>query len=218
MDTQMPIDYWKMFKDLMERRAKLIGQRDEAEVELAKMKQLIVSVFGLLSEDQQKANQQAIDDIEAESAGLQDAIKLVFSTQAGMWLTVSDVRDHLNDMGFDFRQYKANPLASIGTTLKRIAGSGYVETMNSGSGMLYRREAPLNKLKMLSDLLGPVVAKSVSKLGEGARFPKRVGDVTGPTSAHDSGMRGKEISASEAAMRKAVGRKNKNPAFYDEKK
>jgi hypothetical protein len=188
MDTQMPIDYWKMFADLMERRAKLIRQRDDAEVELAKMKQLIVSVFALLREDQQKANQQAIDDMEAESAGLQDAIKLVFSTQAGLWLTVSDVRDHLNDMGFDFRQYKANPLASIGTTLKRIAGTGYVDTMNSGSGTLYRREAPLEKLKMLSDLLGPV-AKEERR--EDWRS-KRVGDVTGPTSSHDSGMRGSE--------------------------
>jgi hypothetical protein len=154
MTLQMPIDYWKMFTDLMERRAKLIGQRDEAEVELAKMKQLIVSVFALLREDQQKANQQAIDDMEAESAGLQDAIKLVFSTNEGQWMTVSHVRDHLNDIGFDFRQYKANPLASIGTTLKRIADTGFVETTSTGSGTLYRRRATLDKLKMLSDLLG----------------------------------------------------------------
>ena len=157
METQLPIDYWKMFSDLMGRRATLIRQRDEAEVELAKMKQLIVSVFALLREDQQKANQQAIDDMEAESAGLQDAIKLVFSTHAGELLSVSDVRDHLNDLGFDFRQYKANPLSSIGTTLKRIAESGYVKACLpglDGSGTLYTREAPLDKLKMLSDLMG----------------------------------------------------------------
>ena len=109
MEAQKPIDYWAMFTDLMRRRATLVHQRDEAEVEIAKMKQLIVSVFALLSEDQQEANQQAIDDMEAESAGLQDAIKLVFSTNSGIWMTVADVRDHLNDIGFDFRQYKANP-------------------------------------------------------------------------------------------------------------
>lgn len=157
MNSQAPIDYWKMFADLMERRVKLIRQRDEAEVELAKMKQLIVSVFALLPEAQQKANQQAIDDMEAESAGLQDAIKLVFSMHAGVWMTLSDVRDCLNDMGFDFRQYKANPLASIGTTLKRIAATGYVGTTSTGSGTLYRREAPLEKLRMLSDLSGQIV-------------------------------------------------------------
>jgi len=146
----------------MERRANLIRQRDEAEIELAKMRQLIVSVFALLREDQQKANQQAIDDMGAESAGLQDAIKLVFSSQAGLWMTVSDVRDHLNGMGFDLRQYKANPLASIGTTLKRLADSGYVRTTSSGSGTLYMREGSLDKLRMLSDLLGEKKDKTPS--------------------------------------------------------
>ncbi len=142
----MPIDYWKMFVDLMQRRAILTRQRDEAEVELAKMKQLIVSVFSLLSEDQQKANQQAIDDMEAESSGLQDAIRLVFSTHEGDWLTVSNVRDYLIDTGFDTRRYKSNPLASIGTTLKRMADTNFVELKNSGSGALYMRRPIANAL------------------------------------------------------------------------
>ena len=140
MDIQKPIDYWVMFKDLMERRAAMIRQRDEAEVELAKMKQLIVSVFALLGEDQQKANQQAIEDMEAESHGLQDAIKLVFSTNRGEWLSVSGVRDQLTETGFDIRRYKANPLASINTTLKRLTDTGYIESKASASsGTLYMR-------------------------------------------------------------------------------
>jgi hypothetical protein len=143
MDLQKPIDYWKMFVELMDRRAILTRQRDEAEVELAKMKQLILSVFALLPEDHQKANQQAIDDMEAESSGLQDAIKLVFSTRQGEWLTVSDVRDCLKDTGFDIRRYKANPLASIGTTLKRMADTKYIESKNTGSGTLYMRRDPV---------------------------------------------------------------------------
>ncbi len=171
MDIQKPIDYWKMFTDLMDRRTLLVRQRDEAEVELAKMKQLILSVFAMLPEDYQKANQQAIDDIEAESAGLQDAIKLVFSTHAGEYLTVSDVRDHLNDMGFDFRQYKANPLASIGTTLKRIAATGYIGATSGSSGTLYRREAPLEKLKMLVDMFRTPEIQEKPKRAVGA--PKR---------------------------------------------
>jgi hypothetical protein len=188
MGTQTPIDYWKMFTDLMGRRAKLIQQRDEAEIELAKMKQLITSVFALLQEDQQKANQQAIDDMEAESAGLQDQIKLVFSEHAGEWMTVADVRDYANDMGFDFRQYKANPLASIKTTLKRLADSGYVKTSLpgiDGSGTKYMRDAPLQRLKILSEI-GRAMKEEHRESWRG----KRAGDVTGPTSAHDSGMLG----------------------------
>ncbi|HTU42385.1 MAG TPA: hypothetical protein VMF10_11810 [Candidatus Aquilonibacter sp.] len=197
---EQTIDYWKMFADLMDRRAKLIRQRDEAEIELAKIKPLITSVFAMLPEDRQKANQQAIDDMEAESAGLQDAIKLVFSTREGQCISASSVREYLSAMGFDFRQYKANPLASIVTTLKRIADSGYIEPVSTPHGMMYRRDSPWSALagltgldmpgtRSLADLSGD---DSVQKLGKGVRFPKRVGDVTGPTSAQDSGMLGNE--------------------------
>lgn len=146
MDAQKPIDYWQLFSQLMQRRADLIRQRDEAEVELAKMKAMIVSVFALLPEDQQKPNQQAIDDMEAESSGLQDVIKLVFSSRQGTWVTTSDVREHLILIGYDLRRYKANPMASIATTLKRLADTGYIESKNTGSGTLYMRRDPMYKV------------------------------------------------------------------------
>jgi hypothetical protein len=139
MESQTPIDYWKMFADLMERRGVLVRQRDQAEIELTKTRQLVLSIFPLLSEDQQKANQQAIDELESEGGGLQDAIKLVFSTQRGEWLTASEVRNFLEEMGFDFRQYRTNPLASIATTLKRLVPD-YLETRTSAqTGVNYRR-------------------------------------------------------------------------------
>ena len=36
------------------------------------------------------------------------------------WLTPVEIRDALKRMGFPFENYKANPLASIHTTLKRM--------------------------------------------------------------------------------------------------
>lgn len=45
-------------------------------------------------------------------------------------------------MGFDLRVYKANPIASIGTTLKRMV-PGYLESSPSGSGTLYRQRKRL---------------------------------------------------------------------------
>jgi hypothetical protein len=151
MDGKQSIDYWQIFSDLMNRRSVLVRQRDEAEVELAKMKQTILSVFAMLSEDQQKVNQQAIDDIEAESAGIQDAIKTVFSMHPGEWLSVSSVRDRLTSSGFEFRRYKANPLASIGTTLKRLGDTGYLEVKSGAPGIatstLYMRNDPVTKMQ-----------------------------------------------------------------------
>ena len=82
-----------------------------------------------------------MENIDADSGGLQDAIKLVFSEHQGEWLTASNVRDCLTQMGFDLRHYQANPLASIGTTLKRMAPA-YLESKTSESGpTLYKRPA-----------------------------------------------------------------------------
>jgi len=150
MVEQKTPDYWQIFSQLMHHRSELVRKRDEAEVELAKMKQMILSVFALLSEDQQKANQQAIDDVKAESAGIQDAIKTAFSLHSGEWLSASNVREHLAASGFEFREYKANPLSTIITTLKRLGDTGYLEVKAGAPGMphttLYLRNDPVSKL------------------------------------------------------------------------
>ena len=172
MVEQKPIDYWQIFAHLMQRRSELIRQRDEADVELAKMKQMILSVFAMLSEDQQKANQQAIDDVKAESAGIQDAIKTVFSLHPGVWMTASDVRERLGATGFDFRDYKANPLSSISTTLKRLGDTGYLEVKPVAPGMvtatLYLRNDPARKFT-LADLSGD---DPIRKLAEGSALDR----------------------------------------------
>jgi hypothetical protein len=142
MPIQTPIDYFKMFSDLVERCNERTRQRDEADVEIAKIKQLIIATFPLIPEDKQRLFQAEIDAMDEQSAGLLDAIKLVFSTHKGEWLTTSKVHEHLLGNGFDFRHYRANPMASITTTLKRMVPS-LLDSMNSGSGILYKRRLTL---------------------------------------------------------------------------
>jgi hypothetical protein len=143
MDLQKPIDYLQMFSDLMTRRMELIQQRDEIAVEIVKVNQLLTAMFPLLPENKQGSYKGAMENIEADSGGLQDAIKLVFSEHKGEWLTASNVRECLVQMGFDLRHYQSNPLASIGTTLKRMTPA-YLESKSSESGpTLYRRRGAL---------------------------------------------------------------------------
>lgn len=138
MDIQKPIDYNEMFRELMTRRAQLIQQRDTTEREIVKVRQLILAIFPLLPDGKDKNGyQQAIDDMEAEGSGLQDAVKLVFTAHKNEWLTASDVRDYLKEMGFELRNYQANPLSSIGTTLKRLAPN-YLETKSSDGATIYK--------------------------------------------------------------------------------
>ena len=50
-----------------------------------------------------------------------------------LWLTPVEIRDALKRMGFPFESYKANPLASIHTTLKRMV-PGEMETKTHKDG------------------------------------------------------------------------------------
>jgi len=138
MENQPTIDYKKLFTELITRLGELTRQRDAIEVEIAKLKPLIFSTFKLLPEEFQKIYWKEIAEMEDESAGLQEAIKLVFSMNKGIWLTPFAVRDSLIAMGFEFKEYRANPLASIATTLKRMV-PGHLQSRVGVNGPSYLR-------------------------------------------------------------------------------
>jgi hypothetical protein len=155
MNEQKPIDYDAMFADLLKRHNALIYQRNEIDIEISKLKQLILATAPLLPDHKQKMIQAEIEQMEEEGAGLLEAIKLVFSSHKDEWLTASEVRDYLMGMGFDFRQYKTNPLASIATTLKRMVPT-YLEAKTSAqTGANYkRRETAFERISRVPPLPG----------------------------------------------------------------
>ncbi len=144
METHKPIDYYDLFASLVHRLGDRVRQRDEMDVEIAKLRQMVVSAFQLLPEEKQNIFHKEMDDIVNQSTGLQDAIRLVFSAHPDEWLTVLNVREYLAETGFDFRHYRTNPLASIGTTLKRMVPVD-LEMTTSGSGTLYKRRKTIGQ-------------------------------------------------------------------------
>jgi len=150
MELQKPIDYYAMFTELVSRCNELGQQRNEIDREVTKLKQLILATFPLLPEDKQELYQAEIEALEEESGGLLSAIKLVLSAHKGEWLTPAQVRDYLATMGFDLTQYRANPLASIGTTLRRMVGATgsliLSKTMDDGQITYQRRLTLLDQM------------------------------------------------------------------------
>jgi len=60
-----------------------------------------------------------LERIDKRPPGLTTVIRRAFC--AGQeWLTPTEIRDSLKNTGFNFERYKANPLASIHTTLRRM--------------------------------------------------------------------------------------------------
>ncbi len=116
----MAIDYMEMLGTLSEQFNELRHKRTQIEVDLTKLGQLIKATVNMLPLDVRKEIEPTIDGmLEDEKLGLSDAVKIALKSQA-TWKTPVEIRDFLNEIGFDFSQYTANPLTSIATTLKRM--------------------------------------------------------------------------------------------------
>jgi hypothetical protein len=144
MKSHTSIDYYDLFVSLVRRLGELNRQRQETDIEIAKLRQLVVSTFQLLPGEKQNIFQKEMDEIASQSSGLLDAIKLVFSAHQDEWISVSRVRDYLAETGFDFRHYRTNPLAAIGTTLKRMVPVE-LDAITSGSGTIYKRRKTIGQ-------------------------------------------------------------------------
>ena len=144
MSKHDSIDYYQIFSGLVQRQVELAQRRDEIDAETAKLKQLILATFAMLPENKQAIYQTEIDALEDESGvGVLSAIKQVFRSHKGEWLTASQVRDRLHEMGFDLTRYRANPMASIVTTLKRMAPAQLkTKTLENGH-VVYQRPTTL---------------------------------------------------------------------------
>ena len=59
-------------------------------------------------------------------------------SRSGDWLTPLQVRQGLHAAGFDFSEYKSNPLSSIHTTLKRIAENEQAWSHTDSDNTYYR--------------------------------------------------------------------------------
>lgn len=117
----MSVDYVRLLRDLVEEREGWSRKRDDAERELSRLSELIRSTIKMLSPEQRSKCdcEVLLERIDHRPPGLTTVIRRAFC--AGQeWLTPTEIRDSLKNIGFNFERYKANPLASIHTTLRRM--------------------------------------------------------------------------------------------------
>jgi hypothetical protein len=156
----MAIGYMQMLLDLMDERQKWVGKRDESIRELSRLSELIRATMNMIPPEQLARYEDIFERIEQRPIGLSVAIRACFADAAApgklvelakrmaqpgtphsadaaspekLWLTPVEIRDRLKSIGFPFENYKANPLASIHTTLKRmVPGEMEVKTLKGG--------------------------------------------------------------------------------------
>jgi len=156
----MAISYMQMLLDLMDERQKWVGKRDESIREISRLSELIRATMNMIPPEQLARYEGIFERIEQRPIGLSVAIRTCFAVAAApgklvelarrmaqtgtpqsadaaspekLWLTPVEIRDRLKSIGFPFENYKANPLASIHTTLRRmVPGEMEVKTLKGG--------------------------------------------------------------------------------------
>ena len=150
----MTIDYLEMLQNLVKEREEWIGRRDDAIRELSRLSELIRSTIKMLPEEQRGRCDVLFERIDKRPAGLTIAVRLCFTAAKHRdrkeWLTPVEIREHLKEGGFNFESYKANPLASIHTTLKRMVPHE-VECKKVNGQKLYRLKTVEQWLSALAE-------------------------------------------------------------------
>lgn len=115
-----PIDYKALLQQALSDYGKLLADRQELDLELAKKKQFIRATMNMLPDEDREEFNVAFEVLMGDSLGLTDAIRRVLQSDPKKPFTATEVRDRLKNAKFDFSSYKTNPLASIHAVLKRL--------------------------------------------------------------------------------------------------
>lgn len=115
-----PIDYMTILAQAFDDYSKLLQDRQNLDLELAKKRQFIKATLNMLPDNDRECFNAIFEDIGGEFLGLTDAIRKALQSNPKKSFTATEVRDKLKETKFDFSDYKSNPLASIHAVLKRL--------------------------------------------------------------------------------------------------
>ena len=104
----------------------------------------------MLPSEQRSRCDVLLERIDSRPPGLTIAVRLCFTADKE-WLTPMEIRDRLKTSGFNFEAYRANPLTSIHTTLKRTVPHE-MECKVVGGQKLYRLKSAAEGSAALADV------------------------------------------------------------------
>ena len=134
-------DYLQMFESHLGKLKELLLQRATLSEEIEKYNEMVKACFNMLSDyDRQRVSAaftEAAQTVSIKDKGLTEAIKEILRKRPPEWLAPIQVRDRLQEGGFDFSGYTSNPLSSVHSVLKRFKPNE-VESKDGPHGRMYR--------------------------------------------------------------------------------
>jgi|ERR1041385_2906138 hypothetical protein len=123
-------------KQAMSKMMSLFEKERATHAEIIKLQTFVNASLALLPYSERKVLEHTLNAISAQSrrTSLTNSIQHIFEANLHMALTTIDIRNALNRLGFDFSQYRSNPLASITTTLRRMVEKETVGRVEAPDG------------------------------------------------------------------------------------
>lgn len=150
-------DYDAIISDTLAKLGSIRNETARLEMEAAKLRQFFAATLNMLPEDQRSEYLAVFREIgERASAGeasLKKAIHHVLLDAHPGYVTATDVRDRLRAKGFDFTEYKSNPLASVSTTLRRAKREEIESTQIEGVTGYRLADSYVRKIRNLAKKL-----------------------------------------------------------------
>ena len=141
------IDYLRLIDEAIERLAELAVKREAIDIEISKLRQFVYATLHMLPEEVSRKLGPRVKTVLLQhgiaNASLTNAVRAVMKTSG--WHTVSNVSTLLQQNGFDFSDYKTNPLSSVATTLRRLNDAGELEVTEISGHTAYRSKRQQRK-------------------------------------------------------------------------
>jgi hypothetical protein len=129
-------EYEEIYSRLAKERRVLENRRAEMEAALADISKQIESLQETMSNLSPLAGYTLFEDSLAK-LGITDATRKVLSLERDVWMSVSEIKTKMIDLGYDFSKYSA-PDASIHTTLKRLVEAEKAESKKEEWRIFYK--------------------------------------------------------------------------------
>jgi hypothetical protein len=128
--------YVRAIAEEMQEFKKLMDQKKAIDTRIANITELIIANIKMIPDENERKTFMEAFHVVQEPSGLSEAVVRVLRFDTAM--SAVEVRDALIKSGYDLSSH-SNALASVHTTLRRLADSGRIVKRDDGERTLYRR-------------------------------------------------------------------------------
>jgi hypothetical protein len=140
----MGTSYEKAFDDALSELEKLLRRRNEIDAELSRLRNVVLVLYEKAgsSKPRKEKLMELFGHLDIGTPRLTDAVKdALYAADPERRLPAIQVKDLMEIRGFDFADF-TNPLASVHSTLRRLAAQGEIGSLAEKGTMTYWWKRP----------------------------------------------------------------------------